>query len=151
MLQTLMAPFSSVLSSGLSIRASITRRRFKMADNLPSVPATKTKSGKRHSKSVPSPSPEAIPSTSRQAPFKAKGRKDDSKGHPEKPKGSRAAERDERCRDRALEKLWAQSISKNAGNQHNQSEGARNTRKRPEIRPRETKANSSPWTTLTFP
>lgn len=92
-----------------------------MAERLPSG---KAKGGKRHNKSMSPPLPEAIPGTSKQGHHSAK---EVHKGCSTKPRGSKAAERGEHHRDRALEKLCAQSLSKSTGPRNIPSQGENNS------------------------
>lgn len=85
---------------------------------------SKSKAAKRHKKSVSLPSTEAQPGTPRQLSMRDKER-------PETSKTSKASERDERHRDRVLQKICSQSSSKSSSNPSIHRAGGDNARRHP--------------------
>lgn len=77
-----------------------------MVDVYAQAKATKPRSGRQQSKAA---LPEPMPGASGQHLSKEKGHRHASKGCSEKAKDSKATERDERRRDKALQKLCEKS------------------------------------------
>lgn len=89
-----------------------------MADSGSSV--SKTKAGKRQKKSAPLSLTEAQPGPSKQVSIR-------DKECPERSKGSKASERNEHRRDKVLQKICAQSMSKAASSSSKRAGGDNST------------------------
>lgn len=94
-----------------------------MADEHNKVRASKPKRCSKQAKDAFPPLPEPRPSTSgQQQPPNERGHRHASKGCSENPRASKASERDEHCRDRALQKICDKSACSNGGNLGSQQE-----------------------------
>lgn len=96
-----------------------------MADKASTRKSARSKSGKIHHKSTPISLPEEQPGTSKQASTRGKESRD-------KTKSSKASECDERRRDRALQKICAQSANRPSNSVPPQGEDA-NIRQQPTV------------------